>query len=98
MPGKSVPKRNKSALKRARQAEKRRLRNRTLKTYLKNLSKKVEIEVSNKNLEAAKAALTKAIPAINRAASKGVIHKNTASRNASRLTRLVNGLGSSVAA
>ena len=98
MPGKSVPNRNKSALKRARQAEKRRLRNRTLKTYLKNLSKKIEIEVSNKNLEGAKAALTKAIPVINRAASKGVIHKNTASRNASRLTRLVNGLGSSVAA
>lgn len=90
MPTKTAPKRNKSAMKRARQAEKRKLRNQSIKSILKSLVKKVESEVINKNLEGARSALAEAVPAINKAASKGVIHRNTASRKVSRLTRLIN--------
>jgi small subunit ribosomal protein S20 len=44
----------------------------------------------NKNADGAKNALNKAISAIDKAAVKGIIHKNTASRKISQLTRLVN--------
>lgn len=92
MPAKAALKKNKSAMKRARQTKKRALRNRVVKSMLKTLSKKVELEVANKNVEGAKIALNNVISTIDRATTKGVIHKNTASRKASRLTRLVNSL------
>lgn len=86
----SVVKKNKSALKRNRQTETRTLRNRSVKSELKTLIKNVEAEVSGKNIEGAKTALKKAVTAIDKAAKKGVLHKNTASRKVSRLTKLVN--------
>lgn len=92
MPAKTAPKKNKSAIKRARQAKKRTLRNRDIKSKLKTLFKKVELEVANKNIEGAKVALNNAISAIDKAAVKRIIHKNTASRKVSQLTRLVNSL------
>jgi small subunit ribosomal protein S20 len=98
LPAKTAPKKSKSVIKRARQAKERTVRNRSVKSKLKTLSKKVESEVANKNLESAQTALRKAISAIDRAASKGIIHKNTASRRISRLTRLVNSLLPSEAA
>jgi small subunit ribosomal protein S20 len=98
LPAKPAPKKSKSAIKRTRQAEKKTLRNRAFKKMLKTLSKKVETEVTNKNGDGAKAALKKAVIVIDKAASKGVIHKNTASRKVSRLTRLVNSLLPSEAA
>ncbi|MBI5674675.1 MAG: 30S ribosomal protein S20 [Nitrospirota bacterium] len=85
-------KRNKSAIKRVTQAEKRAAINRSSKKLLKTLSKKVESESASKNIENAKASLKSAIVAIDRAAIKGRIHKKTASRKVSRLTRLVNTL------
>lgn len=97
MPPKAPPKKSKSVLKRTRQAEKRRLRNQSVRSTLKTLSKKVESEVLNKNIEGAKYALRKAILAIGKAKAKGIIHKNTASRKVSRLTRLVNSLPSAQA-
>lgn len=90
MPGKSAPKKNLSALKRARQAEKNRLRNRIVKTAIKTITKKVEAAVNEKNKEAARKAFIEATETISKAASKGVIHKNTASRKISRLARLAN--------
>lgn len=87
-----VIKRNKSAIKRVTQAEKRAAINRSSKKLLKTLSKKVESESASKNIENAKASLKSAIVAIDRAAIKGRIHKKTASRKVSRLTRLVNTL------
>ncbi len=90
MPAKSAPKKNTSALKRARQDKKRRLRNQSIKTALKTFSKKVESEVAGKNIEGAKSALQKAISATDKAVSKGIIHRNTASRKVSQLTRRVN--------
>lgn len=92
MPAKAVPKKSKSVLKRARQTKKITLRNRSLKKTLKTLSKKVETAIANKNTEGAKTALNKLIPAIDSAATKRIIHKNTASRRVSRFTKLVNSL------
>ena len=89
MPAPAV-KKNESAIKRTRQTEKRTIRNRSVKSMLKTLIKNVETEVSNKSTEGVKTALGKAIIAIDKAAQKGVIHKSTASRKVSRLTKLVN--------
>jgi small subunit ribosomal protein S20 len=98
LPAKTAPKKNKSALKRARQAKARALRNRSVKSMIKTLSKKVEKEVKNNSKEGAEAALKKAVSAIDKAARKGIIHKNTAARKVSKLTRLVNSMLPSEAA
>lgn len=90
MPAKAAPKKSKSVIKRDRQTKKRTLKNRSVKSILRTLSKKVNLEVVNKNADGAKNALNKAIAAIDKAAVKGIIHKNTASRKISQLTRLVN--------
>ena len=90
MPAKPAPKKNLSALKRARQAEKNRLRNKAVKTEIRTVSKKVETAVDKKDKEEAKKAFTEASEVISTAASKGIIHKNTASRKISRLARLAN--------
>jgi small subunit ribosomal protein S20 len=85
---------HKSALKRQKQNEKRRLRNVHVRSTLKTLVKKVRVAVEAKDIDKAKTALDEAIPAIVRAKSKGAIHGNTASRKVSRLTKLVNSLQS----
>jgi len=83
---------SKSAIKRARQNEKRRLRNRVVKSNLKTAVKKVLQTLEAKNYEASKDALRAAISKISKAAAKGVIHKRSAARKISRLTRKVNTL------
>ncbi len=83
---------HKSALKRQRQNEKKRARNVHIRSTLKTVVKRVRLAVEAKDVEEARTALAEAIPAINKAKSKGVIHGNTASRKVSRLTRLVNSL------
>jgi small subunit ribosomal protein S20 len=80
---------HKSALKRARQNEIRRIRNKSLKTRTKNVTKSVLQAVDEKSIETARSELDSAKSAIDRAAKKGVIHKNTAARKISRLSRLV---------
>ncbi len=92
MPGKAAPKKNLSAIKKARQAEKHRLQNKAVKTAIKTVARKVEVAVSEKKKEEANKALIEASEVINKAASKGVIHKNTASRKISRLAKLANTL------
>lgn len=81
-----------SALKRARQSERRRLRNTAIKSTLKTFSKKLLKAVEEKNAEEAQKALNRAISAIHRASSKKVVHKKTAARKISRLTKRVNAL------
>jgi len=83
-----------SAQKRARQSEKRRLRNVALKSLLKTSAKKVLLAVEEKNVEEARRALAHAIPIIQKIASKKVIHKKTAARKISRLAKKVNTLTS----
>lgn len=83
---------HKSAVKRSRQAIKHRENNNAVKSSIKTGVKGVLEAVETKDSEAAKAALTKAIPAISKAAAKGAFHKKTASRKISRLTKRVNSL------
>ncbi len=81
---------HKSAVKRARQNEKRRMRNKSTKTRIKNIVKGLRFTVSEKSNEAALAELNIAKSIIDNAEKKGVIHRKTASRKISRLSRLVN--------
>lgn len=80
---------HKSAIKRQKQAEKKHEINKSVKSMLKTLAKKVEQAVESKNAETAKAALVKAMKAYDKAASAGVLHKSTASRKVSRLSTKV---------
>lgn len=81
---------HKSAIKRIKQNRKRNERNTHIKSTLKTFIKRVREAAAAKDTVAAREALGAAIPVIDGAASKGVIHRSTASRNVSRLTRLVN--------
>jgi small subunit ribosomal protein S20 len=81
---------HKSALKRARQNEIRRLRNKSLKTKVKNVIRDFRLSVSETSKEEALKRLDMAKSSIDTAAQKGVIHKKTASRKISRLSKLVN--------
>jgi len=82
-----------SALKRARQNEKSRARNKAYRTRMRNAIKTVRQAVEQGDAAQAKAALEKAVPIIDKAAAKGTVHKNCASRTVSRLSRKVNALG-----
>lgn len=82
-----------SALKRARQSERRRVRNAAVKSTLRTFSKRVLKATESKNFEEAQKALVRAIPAIQKASAKKIIHKKTAARKISRLTKKVNSLG-----
>jgi len=90
LPAKARPKKNLSAEKRARQGVKRNLWNKSVLSGVRSVIKKVEAAVDSGNKEDAAKALLQAIKILSRAALKGVIHKNTASRNISRLTKKVN--------
>ena len=81
---------HKSALKRARQNEIRRLRNKSVKTRVKSIVKDVRLSVDGSSKEDALKKLDMVKSNIDRAAQKGVIHKKTASRKISRLSKLVN--------
>lgn len=83
---------HKSALKRAKQNLVRNARNTHIRSTMRTLVKRVRETVTAGDAEAANAALAKAIPYISKTAAKGVIHKATASRKISRLTKLVNTL------
>lgn len=84
---------HKSAIKRIKQSIKKTARNRHVSSTLKTYIKRVREAVVAKDKDAAVAALKAAIPVIDSTATKGVIHSSTASRNVSRLTKLVNTLG-----
>ena len=86
---------HKSALKRNRQDKVRNARNTHIRTTMRTYVKKVRNAVAEGNQEDAKTFLEQAVPYIDKAATKGVIHKATASRKISRLNKLVNSLGES---
>ena len=83
---------HRSAEKRSRQNEKRRLRNSAIKSRVKTAIKSVLKAVEGKDGEGSKTALSHVIPLIDKATAKGVLHKKTASRKISRLSRKVNAL------
>jgi small subunit ribosomal protein S20 len=80
-------KKNKSAIKKARQSEERRLRNSHVKSTMKGYVKKALSAVGGAEAENGEAAFRKAVSSIDKAASKGVIHRNTAARKISRLSK-----------
>ncbi|SNB45100.1 30S ribosomal protein S20 [Geobacter sp. DSM 9736] len=84
---------HKSALKRIKQNKKKYERNKHIRSTLRTYIKFVREAVAGKDPAAAQQALAAAIPVIDSAATKGVIHRSNASRNVSRLTKLVNTLG-----
>ena len=84
---------HKSSLKRIKQTEKRTERNRHVRSTLRTFIKRVREAVAAKDAVLAKEALAAAVPVIDSAATKGVIHSSNASRNVSRLNKLVNTLG-----
>ena len=81
---------HKSALKRARQNELSRLRNKAVKTRVKSTVKDVRFSVEESSNGDAMAKLIAAQTLIDKASKKGVIHKKTAARKISRLSKLVN--------
>jgi small subunit ribosomal protein S20 len=78
-----------SAEKRNRQAQKRRARNVQVRTAVKNAVKKVREALARGDVAAAKAAMPAAEKALSSARSKGVVHKNAASRRVARLAKAV---------
>ncbi len=92
MAAKAPVKKNLSAIKRARQAEKRNERNKMIRTKIKNIIKAVESAVKDNNKGIAEGELLKAVRTISSATSKGIIHKNNAARKISVLTKKVNTL------
>jgi small subunit ribosomal protein S20 len=80
------------AKKRARQNEKARLHNASLRSMVRTYLKKVTAAIDSGDAEAAKAALASAVPVIDRMADKGIIHKNKAARHKSRLNSQVKAL------
>jgi len=82
----------KSAKKRILVNETKAARNKAIRSKVKTYVKKVEAAVEAKDKEAASAALVAAIAEIDKACTKGVYHKNTASRKVSRLSKAVNSI------
>ena len=80
------------AKKRARQAEDHRQHNTSLRSMLRTHIKKVLKAVETKDKSAAQAAYKEAVSVIDRVANKGIIHKNNAARQKSRLNTRVRGL------
>lgn len=80
----------KSAKKRILVINKKTLRNKMVKSAVKTAVKKVVVAAKAGDKAAAQAALIAATKSIDMAATKGVFHKNTASRKKSRLAKLVN--------
>jgi len=83
---------HRSAMKRNRQNEKRRVRNRASRSEVKTQVKRLRTAIGEASAESARKLLPETVAQIDKAAKKGVIHRNTAARSKSRLTRQVNAL------
>jgi small subunit ribosomal protein S20 len=81
---------SKSAEKAARAAERKRQRNKSVRSATKTSLIKAEKLISSNELESAQQAVLAATSALDRAAKKGVIHPNTAARHKSRLMKKFN--------
>lgn len=84
--------------KRARQSEARYAVNKARRSRIRTFVRKVEEAIASGNAEAAAAALKAAQPELARGVTKGVLHKNTASRKVSRLASRVKAMSAPVAA
>ena len=83
---------NKSAIKRVKTSEKRRAQNASVKSALRTAIKNFETVAAGSDAEKAQEAFLVATKKIDKAANKGLIHKNAASRQKSRLQKMLNGV------
>jgi small subunit ribosomal protein S20 len=81
-----------SAQKRMRQSEKRRVRNATTRSGVRSAVRTVRSALESGAAAEARAQLTRAIRLLDKAVTKGVLHRNAAARRKSRLTRQLNAL------
>ena len=81
-----MAKRTKSALKANRQNIKRREQNRHMRSRLRTALKAIRASLDQKDVDGARTALTKTVSIVDKMATKGIIHRNTAGRYKSRLT------------
>ncbi len=88
---------HKSAIKRNKQNAVRRARNRAIRTKMKSYIKRIDAAIEENSVDNAQLALKEAVPVIMKAASKGTLKKENASRKVSRLTRRVNKFAASAA-
>ncbi|MBI3158830.1 MAG: 30S ribosomal protein S20 [Chloroflexi bacterium] len=79
----------KSQIKRNRQNQKRRERNRVFRGRARTAVKDARLAITDKSMDEAKAATLEAISALDKAAEKGVLHKNNASRRKGRLMKML---------
>jgi small subunit ribosomal protein S20 len=84
----------KSAMKRIRQNEKRRERNAGVRSTVRTAVKGARAAIDGGQADQAREALQRTIQVLDKAVTKGVIHKNTAARRKSRLARQLNALAS----
>ena len=83
----------KSAIKRNKQNEKRRVRNRVYRGSARSFIKKARVAIETGDQTAAETAVRDAVSALDKAAQKGVLHKNNASRRKSRLMKRLELMG-----
>ena len=81
-----MAKRTKSALKANRQTIKRREANRQMRSRLRTALKSIRASLDENDVDGAKAALSKTVSIVDKMATKGIIHRNTAGRYKSRLS------------
>ena len=81
-----MAKRTKSALKANRQNVKRREHNRQMRSKLRTSLKAIRASLDASDLDAAKSALSRTVSIVDKMATKGIIHRNTAGRYKSRLS------------
>lgn len=84
---------HKSALKRARQTARRNERNRALRSALRTVIKKFRALLAAKDVSGAEEALPGVHRAIDKAVTKGVLHRNTGARSKSRMTQALKKAG-----
>jgi small subunit ribosomal protein S20 len=80
----------KSAIKQVKVQERRRLRNKSVRSATRTYLKKAETAIKAGEAEASSETVRQAIGALDRAARKGVIHRNAAARSKSRLMKKLN--------
>ena len=85
---------HKSVEKRARQNEKARSRNRVLKSKVKTAKNALEKAIADKKKDQLESLYNNYVPAVDKASSRKVIHKNTASRKKMRMAQKIKGSGS----
>jgi small subunit ribosomal protein S20 len=84
----------KSAMKRNRQSEKRRVRNAAVRSTVRTALKSARTTIEGGQVDQARETLHRTIQLLDKAVTKGVVHKNAAARKKSRLTRQLNALAS----